>query len=59
MADTAPQANNKAVAFHGKPVREMVREMVRPTKLPAHAKKLHRRGMISEKQMHKMAGSDR
>lgn len=41
----APQPNNILVKFRGK-----------PKKLPKHAKKLAKRGMISERQMEKMKG---
>jgi hypothetical protein len=46
MAETVPHPNNLKVKFRGE----------KPKKLPAHAKKLAKRGMISEKAMAKMKG---
>lgn len=46
MAETEVQPHNRKIEFHGK----------KPKRLPAHAKKFAKRGMISEKQMKKMRG---
>jgi hypothetical protein len=51
MAETVVQPNNKAVAFQGKPSRES-----RAPGIKAKAKKLHRRGMISAKELDKLTG---
>lgn len=53
MAETEPQPNNRKTEFHGKASREMPRGKKR---LPAHAKKFAKRGLVSEKQMKKMKG---
>lgn len=56
MADTATSPNNGLVKFRGKAGHEIAGH--KPKKLPKHAKKLHMRGMISEKQMAKMKGGE-
>jgi hypothetical protein len=71
MAETAPHPNNALVAYRGKrkmasdkhgiPEGEVGKEFVRAAhkkRLPAHAKKLAKRGMISEKAMRKMKGEE-
>lgn len=50
MAETKVEPKNAEVKFPGKP------KMPGKKRLPPHAKKLAKRGLISEKQMAKMRG---
>lgn len=54
MAETKVAPNNDLVKFRGKAEHEMAGH--KPKKLPAHAHKMHKRGMISDKQLAKMKG---
>ena len=48
MADTTAAPNNKAIAFKGKPIRELA-GAAKTSTVRKKAKKAIRRGMISEK----------
>ena len=68
MAGTVTQPNNAAIDFRGEGDREMLPKppkteglpkVVKPKKarLPSQAKKMAKRGLISERQMAKIKGS--